>query len=41
MAGIKNAVIESEAIETLLANMAVNDVQTDYETLMGQQQAQQ
>lgn len=41
MAGIKNAVIESEAIETLLANMAVNEVQTDYETLMGQQQAQQ
>jgi len=39
MAGIKSAVIEAAAIETLLANMTVNNVKTDYETLIGQQQA--
>lgn len=37
MAGIKSAVIEAAAVETLLANMAVNNVKTDYETLTSQQ----
>jgi trigger factor len=40
MAGIKNAVVEATAIETLLANMTVNNVKTDYETLIGQQAQQ-
>jgi trigger factor len=36
LSGVKNAVAEDAVVEGLLATMVVNNVQTDYTTLMGQ-----
>ena len=36
LTNVKHVVIEQVAVETLLAKMAINNVKTDYETLLGQ-----